>query len=81
MSVAVPPAPEHETEYAVVVVGVTVTDPESAPPVEKLVPVQLVALADVHVTTADCPAEMLVGLVTSDVVTAGPKEIRSAEYQ
>lgn len=71
-SVAVPPAPVHESVYVVVVEGFTVTEPETAPAVEKLVPVQLVAFDEDHVITADCPAEIDVGLVTSDAVTAGP---------
>lgn len=71
-SVAVPPAPVHDNEYVVVVDGLTVTEPEVASPVEKLVPVQVVAFADDHVRSADCPAEILVGLETSDAVTAGP---------
>ncbi len=53
VSVAVPPAPVQESVYAVVVVGETVTEPDIAPPVEKLVPVHEVAFVDDHVRTAD----------------------------
>ena len=52
-SVAVPPAPVHDNEYVVVVDGLTVTEPDVAFPVEKLVPVQDVAFADDHVSIAD----------------------------
>jgi hypothetical protein len=72
VSVAVPPAPVQFNEYVVETDGDTVTDPDVALPVEKLVPVQLVAFADDQVTTADCPADKLVGLVTNDAVTTGP---------
>ena len=71
-SVAVPPAPVQDSEYVVVKDGVTVTEPEGAPPVEKLVPVQVVAFDDPHVMSASCPDEILVGLATSEAVTAGP---------
>jgi hypothetical protein len=80
-SVAVPPTPfVHEILYVVVTDGLTVTDPLTAPPVEKLVPAQLVAFTDDHVISAGCPAEILVGFVTNDAVTAGPYEISVAEF-
>ena len=59
-----------------VVVGavapVRLTEPDTAPPVDKLVPVHDVALVDDHVMSADWPLDTEVGLVTSDAVTGGP---------
>lgn len=71
-AVALPPEPVQETAYAVVAVGVTVTEPDVAFPVLKFVPVQLDALVDDHVMSADSPTATLVGLDTIPAVTAGP---------
>ena len=49
-AVPVPPAPVHEIEYVVDVVGETETVPETWFPVAKLVPVQVVAFAADHVS-------------------------------
>ena len=57
---AVPPAPVHEPVYVVVCNGETDRVPE-VPPMVKFVPVQLVALDDVHVRSDDCPCEIVVG--------------------
>jgi len=48
VSVAVPPGPVQDTEYVVVLEGVTMTEPDVAPPVEKPVPVHEVALVELH---------------------------------
>jgi hypothetical protein len=62
----------QEIEYVVVRVGETSAVPEVAPFVEKLVPVQNVALAELHVISACTPAETLDGLITMEAVTVGP---------
>ena len=49
----VPPGPVHEIEYVVVTVGETVRQPDTAPPVEKFVPVHDVAFDDDHVSVDD----------------------------
>ena len=46
-------APLHVTVYAVLEVGVTITDPEDAFSVEKLVPVHEVAFVEDHVIVDD----------------------------
>lgn len=46
-------------------VGLTLTDPDVAPPVEKPIPEQLVALADVQESTEDSPEAILSGVAVS----------------
>jgi len=59
----------HVTVYGVVTVGLTVSDPDVAPPVGKLVPAQLVAPCDAQVRS-DCSPEIIdVGLATSEAVS------------
>ena len=62
----------QEIEYVFVVVGAIVTEPLVAPLVEKLAPVQLVALVDDQVRIVFCPDATEVGFAESDAVTAGP---------
>ena len=50
---ALPPEPVHVTVYVVELEGVTLTLPEVWLPVEKLVPVQLVAFVEFHVSVDD----------------------------
>jgi hypothetical protein len=50
-----PPEPSQSTEYWVVVVGETGTLPATAPPVAKPVPVQVVALELLQVSTPEPP--------------------------
>jgi hypothetical protein len=52
LALAEPPAPVHEMEYEVLEVGETVADPE-VPLAEKPVPVQLVALVELHESVED----------------------------
>ena len=56
----------------VVVVGVTWTLPTTAPPVAKLVPVQVVALALLQVSWLEPPSGMLVTSALSSAVTSPP---------
>ena len=51
----VPPAPLQEPVYVAVEAGVTDMEPLTAEPVEKLFPVQEVALAEVQETAVDWP--------------------------
>ena len=60
----VPAVPVQLIEYVVVAAGDTATDPEAVFPVEKLVPVQEVALVDDHVKVDDCPPVIKVGFAT-----------------
>jgi hypothetical protein len=66
----VPPAPVQVTEYVVLVVGDTNTDPLVALLVVILVPVQLVAFVDIHVRRVLEPDVMLVELAASVAVGA-----------
>ena len=56
--------------------GLTETLPEVAPPVEKLVPVQLVAFDELHVRTEELPLETVVG--DAESAAAGPTAYVSA---
>jgi hypothetical protein len=47
------------------------TEPDGAPPVLKLVPVQDVALVEPQVSNDDPPLKILVGFAESDAVAAG----------
>ncbi len=51
--------------------GDTATDPDSAPPVEKLVPVQVVALPDHHDNAASPPRTTVLGFRSRPAVTTG----------
>jgi hypothetical protein len=70
-SLALPPAPEHEREYVVVWIGDTETDSATAPPVEKLTPVQLVASVEDQESVEDWPELIEVGLAERDAVGVG----------
>jgi len=52
----------------VVVEGVTVTDPETASPVGKFVPVQAVAFVEAQVSVDDSPLEIELGFADRDAV-------------
>jgi hypothetical protein len=67
-----PPAPVHVTAYVVVVVGDTGTVPVTLPPVEKPMPVQLVALVPFQVRSLEPPGAMSGGSADSVTETAGP---------
>ena len=54
------------------VVGETETLPLAAPPVEKPVPVQLVALVLLHASVLDPPEAMALGVAVREAVGAGP---------
>ncbi len=60
-ALAVPPLPVQATEYAVLTVGKTGAEPLTAPPVEKPVPAQEVALVDDQARVEDWPEIMLDG--------------------
>lgn len=77
MSDAWPPAPVQVTEYAVLTVGLTITEPDVAPLVEKLVPVQLVASVDDHEMPASEPLLMVVGVAVSVAVGCTPVRVQS----
>ena len=55
VSVAVPPGPVQDTEYVVVLEGVTMTESDVAPPVENPTPVQDVALVELHESDDESP--------------------------
>jgi hypothetical protein len=54
----------------VLLAGATATDPEIALPVEKPVPEQEVALAELQLRVEDCPAVMVLGLAVREAVGA-----------
>jgi hypothetical protein len=74
----VPPSPVQVTEYEVVLPGATATLPLFAPPVEKFVPVQELALVLDHVSVEELPAMMDEGLALSVAVggTAGGVKVQ-----
>jgi len=51
--------------------GVTLNEPETAPPVEKPVPAQEEALVDDQVRVDDCPPVIEVGLAAREAVGEG----------
>ena len=61
VSLAVPPEPVQDRVYVVVVEGDAVTEPETAPPVAKPVPVQDVAFVEDQVRVVELPFVMVVG--------------------
>ena len=65
----VPPEPVQLTEYVVFDVGETATEPETAFPVEKLVPVQDVAFVADHVMVELLPDTILDGV--AEIVATG----------
>lgn len=71
LCVAVPPAPVQLTVYVVVLLGETERVPDVAPLVEKLVPVQLVALVEDQVSVEDCQLAMDEGLAVRVAVGTG----------
>lgn len=70
VALAEPPEPVHETEYAVVCVGLTVVLP-LVPDALKPLPEQLVALVELHESVEDCPFVSAVGLAVREAVGAG----------
>ena len=70
-SFAEPPAPVQLTEYAVVTDGVTASEPETAPLVEKPLPVQLVAFVLLHVSVEELPKTIDAGVAVSVAVGRG----------
>ena len=64
-----PAGPVQVAVYVVVTVGETVTLPDFAFPVEKLVPVQEVALVELQVSFDVCPLTIVDGFALSE--TAG----------
>jgi hypothetical protein len=72
---AVPPAPLQETEYTVLLRGVTIALPLGAPPVENPPPEQLVAFVESQLSVVLCrlwiteglPARLAVGAVATEL--------------
>lgn len=56
------------------------TEPDVAPPVEKPVPVQLVALVEDHVRAEEAPETTLEGLALSEAVGVGVCFLSSHPY-
>ncbi|MBU6490968.1 hypothetical protein KGQ25_02335, partial [Patescibacteria group bacterium] len=71
LELLVPPEPVQETEYVVVVEGYTTAVFEVAPPVEKPVPVQEVALLELQVRVEEEPLVIEVGEAERVTVGAG----------
>jgi hypothetical protein len=67
----VPPSPVQVTEYVVELPGATALLPLVAPPVEKFVPVQDVALVEDQLSVEELPEMMDAGLAESETVGGG----------
>ena len=75
MGLLAPPLPLHVTPYAVLVVGDTSIWPLTAPPVEKPMPVQLVAFTPLHSRLLEPPSAIAAGVAVSEAEMAGPTVI------
>ena len=75
VDVDVPPEPVHATVYVVVAAGETAAEPLILFPVEKLVPVQLVAFVEPHVSVELYPVTTVVGLALKLVVGGGAETV------
>jgi|GEM_PF-4781463 len=75
---AVPPAPVQEAVYVVADDGDTDVLPEVAPPVEKLVPVQEVALEELQVSVEEFPCVTEVGDTETAQIGAGLSTLQEA---
>lgn len=64
-------APPHVTWYVVVTAGETLIEPFGAPPVTKPEPVHEGAFVEFHVSVAELPSGMLVGVALSVAVAPG----------
>jgi hypothetical protein len=67
LAFAEPAVPVHEIEYAVLLVGEIVTDPD-IPVGVKFVPVQELALVEFQLRVDDCPEVSDVGLAVNEAV-------------
>jgi hypothetical protein len=70
LATADPPFPEQVIEYVVVTVGLTAVEPEIFDAV-KLLPLQDVALVELHDRVEDFPALIDIGLAASEAVGGG----------
>jgi len=70
VAAALPPAPLQETEYTVLLWGVTLALPFGAPPVENPPPEQLVAFVEFQLSVVLCPLRIAAGLATR--LSVGP---------
>lgn len=75
LEVTTPPAPEQVTEYAVVELGQTGTEPLVAPPVLKLFPEHAFALLEDHEMVEEFPCTIEAGLADVDAVGGGAAHV------